>query len=157
VAVTPEDTTASLTEKLGELGGQLLLDTLPRWLAGKITPRAQDESQVTYAGLLRRKDGRIDWTKSAEQIARRCRAFYPWPGAFTSWDRKRLKVLNARPLAMNVPAEAPGKVVQFNSHIAVVTGEGLLVLQELQLAGKRPLPAEHFARGQRSFVGSILP
>jgi methionyl-tRNA formyltransferase len=156
VDIASEDTTASLTEKLGQLGGQLLLDTLPHWLAGEVTPREQDESQATYAGMLRREDGRITWTKPAEQIARRCRAFYPWPGAFTFWDEKRLKVLSARPLFVNLPTEAPGKVVQVNSNIAVVTGEGLLILEELQLAGKRPLSAEEFARGQREFVGSLL-
>jgi methionyl-tRNA formyltransferase len=156
VDITSKDTTASLTEKLGQLGGQLLLDTLPRWLTGEVTPREQDDSQATYAGMLRREDGRITWTKPAEQIARRCRAFYPWPGAFTSWNEKRLKVLSARPLFVNLPAEAPGKVVQVNSNIAVVTGEGLLILEELQLAGKRPLSAEEFARGQRHFVGSLL-
>jgi len=156
VDIASEDTTASLTEKLGQLGGQLLLDTLPHWLAGEVTPREQDESQATYAGMLRREDGRIDWTEPAEKIARRCRAFYPWPGAFTFWDEKRLKVLSARPLFVNLPTEAPGKVVQVNSNIAVVTGEGLLILEELQLAGKRPLSAEEFARGQREFVGSLL-
>ena len=154
--ITPEDTTASLTEKLGQLGGQLLLDTLAHWLAGDITPREQDESHATYAGMLRREDGRIDWTEPAEKIARRCRAFYPWPGAFTFWDEKRLKVLRARPLSVDVPGETPGKVVQFNSNVAVVTGEGLLILDKLQLAGKRPLSAEAFARGHRDFVESLL-
>jgi methionyl-tRNA formyltransferase len=156
VDITPEDTTASLTEKLGQLGGQLLLDTLPRWVAGDVTPMKQDESQATYARLLRRQDGRIDWMEPAERIARRCRALYPWPGAFTFWNGKRLKVLSARPLSVNVPAEASGKVVQFDSRIAVVAGEGLLILEKLQLAGKRSLPAEEFARGQRGFVGALL-
>lgn len=156
IDITPEDTTASLTEKLGQLGGQLLLDTLPCWLAGQVTPRKQDESQATSTRLLRREDGRIDWTEPAEQIARRCRAFHPWPGAFTFWRGKRLKVLSARPLSVDVHGETPGKVVQFNSNIAVVTGEGLLLLDKLQLAGKRPLSAEAFARGQRDFVESLL-
>jgi methionyl-tRNA formyltransferase len=156
VDITPEDTTASLTEKLGQLGGQLLLDTLPRWVAGDVQPMKQDEGRATYAGLLRRQDGRIDWMEPAERIARRCRALHPWPGAFTFWNGKRLKVLGARPLSVNVPAEAPGKVVQFDSRIAVVAGEGLLILEELQLAGKRSLSAEEFARGQRGFVGALL-
>jgi len=156
IDITPEDTTASLTEKLGQLGGQLLLDTLPCWLAGRVTPRKQDESQATSTRLLRREDGHIDWTEPAEQIARRCRAFHPWPGAFTFWRGKRLKVLSARPLSVDVPGETPGKVVQFNSNIAVVTGEGLLLLDKLQLAGKRPLSAEAFAHGQRDLVESLL-
>jgi methionyl-tRNA formyltransferase len=156
VDIMPEDTTASLTEKLGQLGGQLLLDTLPRWVAGDVTPMKQDESQATYARLLRRQDGRIDWMEPAERIARRCRALYPWPGAFTFWNGKRLKVLSGHPLSVNVPAEVPGTVVQFDSKIAVVAGEGLLILEKLQLAGKRSLSAEEFARGQRGFVGALL-
>jgi methionyl-tRNA formyltransferase len=154
--IQPEDTTASLTEKLGRLGGQLLLDTMPRWLASEVTPQKQDDSQATYAHTLRKEDGHIAWTEPAEQIARRCRAFQPWPGVFTSWQGKRLKVLTARPLAVDLPGEELGRVVQFDSHTAVVTGQGLLVLEELQLAGKRPSFAEAFVRGQRGFVGSLL-
>jgi len=156
VDIAPEDTTASLTEKLGRLGGQLLLNTLPCWLAGEITPKGQDESQATYARLLRREDGRINWTEPAVQIARRCRAFHPWPGAFTLWGDRELKVLRARPLSANTSGELTGKVVRVNSEIAVVTGSGLLILEELQLAGKRPLSAEEFVHGQRKFVGSLL-
>jgi methionyl-tRNA formyltransferase len=150
------DTAASLTEKLGQLGGQLLLDTLPGWLAGEIKPMKQDEAQATFAGLLRRQDGRIDWTEPAEQIARRCRAFHPWPGTFTVWGEKRLRVLSARALSVDLPAQVPGEVVQSDSNIAVVTAKGLLILEKLQLSGKRPLSAEEFARGQRGFVGSLL-
>jgi len=156
VGIAPKDTTASLTEKLGHFGGQLLLDTLPHWLAGEITPRKQDDSQATYAGLLRREDGRINWREPATLIARRCRAFHPWPGTFTLWGEKELKVLRARPLSARVSDKVPGKVVQFDSDVAVATGSGLLVLEKVQLAGKRPLPAEEFVRGRRDFVGSLL-
>jgi len=155
VDIAPEDTTASLTEKLGRLGGQLLLDTLPRWLAGEITPRKQDDSKATYARPLHKEDGHINWREPAMLIARRCRAFYPWPGTFTFWGSKKLKILRARPLAVETN-EDPGQVVQFDSEIAVTTGSGLLILEEVQLAGKRPLPADAFKRGQRDFVGSHL-
>jgi methionyl-tRNA formyltransferase len=154
--ITAQDTTASLTEKLGHLGAELLLDTLPHWLAGAIAPRQQDDGQATYAPVLRKEQGRIDWSAPAELIARRCRAFDPWPGTFTSWQGQHLKVLAGRPIAAQRPAEIPGSVVQLDSAVAVVTGEGLLVLEELQLAGRRPMSAEDFAHGQRSFVGSVL-
>ena len=154
--VLSDDTTASLTERMGHLGAQLLLETLPRWIAGEITPTKQDESQATYAGLLRREDGRIHWADPAEQIARRCRALYPWPGAYALWQDRELKLLRARPLATQIPAEPPGKVVSAESQIAVVTGNGLLILDEIQLAGKRRLSAQEFVRGQPSFMGSIL-
>jgi len=155
VDIAPEDTTASLTEKLGRVGAQLLLDTLPRWLAGEIAPQEQDDDQATYAGVLRREDGRIDWTEPAARIAQRCRAFYPWPGTFTFWGKRQLKVLRARPLAAVVSAP-PGTVMQVDAETAVATGSGLLVLEKVQLGGKRSLAVDAFVHGQRTFVGSIL-
>jgi len=155
VDIAAEDTTASLAEKLGHLGATLLMDTLPRWLAGDILPQKQDDGRVTYAGLLRREDGRIDWTESAAQISRRCRAFYPWPGTFCSWGKKELKVLHARPLPSALSAP-PGKVMRVDSAVVVATGNGLLVLEKVQLAGKRPMLADPFVRGQHGFVGSTL-
>jgi len=151
-----QDTSASLTEQLGQLGAQLLLDTLPLWLAGEISPQEQDDSQATYAPVLRKEDGRIDWNEPAARIARRCRAFAPWPGTFTTWQGQRLVVHRAQPLAAAPVSEVPGKVLQHNAGIVVATGDGLLVLQELQLAGRRRTSGGEFARGQRGFVGSVL-
>ena len=155
VDIAKDDTTGSLTEKLGQLGGTLLAETLPRWLAGEVTPLPQGSSPTPYARQLRREDGHIQWGEPAEMIARRCRAFYPWPGAFTHWGQRQIKVLRARPQAAE-SGKAPGTVVQVGAQIAVITGSGLLVLDEFQLAGKRPLPALEFVRGQSAFVGALL-
>jgi len=154
--ITEEDTTASLTEKLGVLGARLLVETLPQWLAGGITPRPQEDSPTPYAAQLRREDGRIQWAEPAERIARRCRAFYPWPGAFTLWGDKEIKVLRALPSPAEVAGAPPGTVLQLGHSIAVATGSGSLILKDLQLAGKRPLTADVFLLGQRGFVGSVL-
>lgn len=154
--IAPDDTTASLAERMGHLGAQLLLDTLPRWMAGEITPQKQDDSRATYTKLLRREDGHIRWADTAEEIGRHCRAFQPWPGAFTLWGEQQLKVLGARPAATQFPGEAPGTVVQLHAQVGVVTGDGLLVLEEVQLAGKRALPMQDFIRGQRRIVGAVL-
>jgi methionyl-tRNA formyltransferase len=154
--ILPEDTTASLTEKLGHLGGQLLLDTLPQWMAGGITPRQQDDTRATYARLLRREDGRIDWAECAEEIARRVRAYYPWPGAFALWRDREVKLLRAHAIRKEMPDRLPGSVVRVDSEIAVVTGQGLLIIEELQLTGRRRLAARQFVLGQRDFVGSVL-
>jgi methionyl-tRNA formyltransferase len=156
IGIAPDDTTASLTEKLGDLGARLLLDTLPRWLAGEVTPEKQDDSRATYTRLLRREDGHIRWADTAEKIGRQCRAFYPWPGAFAFWGGQQIKVLRARPVAAQFPGEQPGRVVQLDSQVGIVTGDGLLVLEQVQLAGKRVLPIVDFIRGQRSFVGAVL-
>ncbi len=154
--VEGDDTTASLTEKLGVLGGQLLLDTLPLWLAGGIEAKKQDNRRATYARPLRRNNGRIDWSDPADEIDRIVRACHPWPGAFTYWRETQLKLIRVQPVPVNVGCETAGTVTLLESHPAVVTGQGLLVLEELQLAGKRRLPANEFIRGQRGFVGSTL-
>jgi methionyl-tRNA formyltransferase len=156
IGIAPDDTTASLTEKLGGLGARLLLDTLPHWMAGEVMPEQQDDSRATYTRLLRREDGHIRWADTAEGIGRQCRAFYPWPGAFAFWGEQQIKVLLARPVATQFPGEQPGTVVQLHSQVGVVTGDGVLVLEQVQLAGKRVMPMEDFVRGQRTFVGAVL-
>jgi methionyl-tRNA formyltransferase len=156
IGIASDDTTASLTEKLADLGARLLLDTLPRWMAGQVMPEQQDDSQATYTRLLRREDGHIRWSDPAEGIGRQCRAFYPWPGAFAFWGGQQIKVLRAHPMAAQFPGEQPGIVVQFHAQIGVVTGAGILILEQVQMAGKRIMPIEDFVRGQRDFVGAVL-
>jgi methionyl-tRNA formyltransferase len=153
--IHPDDTTASLSARLAELGAELLLEVLPGWLSGELTPQPQDDAQATYCGLIRKEDGGIDWTQPAEFIARQVRAYNPWPGAFTFWRGQRLKVLRARPV--EAPTDSPpGTVTLVERLPGVITGEGVLLLEEVQLAGKRAMPADVFIRGHRDFVGSRL-
>lgn len=157
LAIAPDDTTATLTTRLAHLGAALLLDTLPAWLAGEITPQSQDAAHVTLAPMIEKSEGAIVWARPAEEIARLVRAFTPWPGAFTTWHGQGFKVLRARPDASWSGAEEPGTVIAHHgSEIAVATGAGALVLETVQLAGKKALEAGTFARGQRGFVGSVL-
>lgn len=155
ISIDDTDTTGTLTPKLARLAADLLIETLPRILAGEIIPRPQDEARATMFKTIRKEEGRIDWTRSAIEIVRRVRAFNPWPSAFTFWNGVQLKILRAQPStsSANTP---PGKVIQRGTEIAVAAGEGVLVLQEIQLAGKRAMTIEEFARGQRKFVGSIV-
>lgn len=151
------DTTASLTAKLAELGSQLLIETLPAWLAGEIEARPQDDAQATYCRPLSKQDGRLDWARSAAHLDRQVRACDPWPGAYTTWEGKRLKVLRARPVAGWQGEGKPGTVVELEAGgLAVVAGRGALQLLEVQLAGKKPMAAGPFARGQRYLVGGSL-
>ncbi len=154
--ILPDDTTATLAERLAERGARLLIETLPRWLRGEITPQPQDEQQATYAPMLRKEDGWIRWEEPAELIERKVRAYYPWPTAMTRWRGKLLKVLRAVAISQEEKTAPPGTVIAWNEGAAVVTGEGLLVLQEVQLEGKRPLPIGDFLRGARGFVGERL-
>lgn len=154
--ISPQDTRGSLSAKLAQLGADLLVDTLPRWLASEIEPWPQNHSQATYSRIISKRDGRINWTQSAVEIWRRCRAYHPWPSTYTRWRGKLLKVLTAEALPHGSGQGEPGQVVALDEGLAVATGEGALLLREVQLAGKRAMDAEDFARGRRDFVGSVL-
>jgi len=155
IQIAPDETTETLSAKLAQLGAELLIETLPAWLAGQIEPIPQDESQATYAPRIKKEDGRILWHHSATEIDRQIRAFTPWPGTYCYWQGKPLKILKARPLQAESPAP-PGTVIEHKGEIAVTTGEGLLILERVQLAGKRAMEIQDFIRGQRLFLGSTL-
>jgi methionyl-tRNA formyltransferase len=154
--ISPADTQESLSTRLAQLGADLLMETLPRWLAGKIEPRPQDHSQATYSRVITKEDGLIDWSQSAVEIWRRCRAYYPWPSTYTYWRGKLLKILRAEPLPNWSGEGEKGQVVALDDGLAVITGKGALLLGTVQLAGKRAMSIADFARGQRDFVGSVL-
>lgn len=153
--IAPDDTTGSLTEKLASVGRELLLETLPGWLEGKLGTTPQDNSRSTMSRVLAREDGLIDWSKSAIAIERMVRAFNPWPSAFTHWHDQLFKIHTTR--ASNAQVEAPpGAVVQVGTEVGVCTGEGVLLLDQVQLAGKRAMGIDEFTRGHRDFVGARL-
>jgi len=155
VPIAADDTAGSLTEKLAVLGADLLVATLPRWLRGEIIPRQQPEEGATFAPRIEKGAGEIDWREPAVLIERRVRAYQPWPSAFTAWDGQRLKILRAR-AEQSVSAGEPGQVIAGDGGAGVVAGEGVLWLQEVQLAGKRPQPIDAFLRGAAGLVGSRL-
>lgn len=156
VAIELEDSAGSLGERLARLGAELLLDTLAPWLDGRIEARPQDGAQATYTKPVSKEDAVIDWALPAMEIWHRVRAYNPRPGARTWWEGDQLNVLRGRPLAEWKGQGGPGRVVQTTSGVAVVTGEGALLLEEIQLAGKRTMVAGDFVRGQRQFIGSEL-
>ncbi len=153
--IRPDDTTGALSERLAALGAELLVETLPDWLSGGIQPQPQDNALATHCGLLRKEDGRIDWARPAADIERHIRAMSPWPAAWTTWDGKLLRVLRAA-TAPGAPGEPPGMAVSDGRTARVQCGDGALELIEVQLEGKRPMPAGEFARGQRGFSGARL-
>jgi len=152
--IASQDSRGSLTEKLAYLGADLLLETLPRWLKGEIAPQPQEDDKTTYTKILKKEDGLIDWSMSSVEIWRQVRAYNPWPSAYTDFEGRTLKILRARPIKGE--QKEPGLVVATKEGAAVVTGEGLLALEEVQLAGKRAMGIAEFLRGQRGFVGSRL-
>lgn len=156
VPLPPDARTGSLTIELFELGSALLVDTLVRYANGAIDPVPQDDSQATYTRLLSRADGAIDWRMPAEQIERMTRAYDPWPGAYTSWNGRQLKVVSAHVEHSQVDAP-PGRLLDLAGAVAVATGAGLLVLEKVQPAGKGTMPADAWRRGARGCERFDLP
>lgn len=158
-AVVPtrdDDTAVTLGDRLAAQGADLLAETLPRWARQEIAPRPQPESGVTTAPQIRKEDGRADWTLSADELWRRWRAYQPWPGLYTDCQGRNLKLVQVRPLPGWRGNEPPGRVVSTRQGVAVATGEGALLLDEVQLAGKRAMPTADFCCGQQDFVGALL-
>jgi methionyl-tRNA formyltransferase len=153
--IAPDDTTGSLTDKLAQLSAQLLIETLPGWLSGATTPVPQREEGTTYTKMLSKADGEIDWSLPAVDIERMVRAFQPWPGCYTRWRGRTLKVVAATPLRGK--RDQQGKVIPLDDIAGVQTGDGIIALRQVQLEGKRQMDIAEFLRGQRDFIGSTLP
>jgi methionyl-tRNA formyltransferase len=157
--VAAVDNTGTLTEKLSIIGAHILQEALIGWKRGDITPREQDEAGANYFAQIKKEDGEIDWHKPAKEIWRRVRAFNPWPGCYTTWNGRQLKINEAAVLDGGEPGDA-GKVVNIGGHedaAGIATGYGILQVLELQLEGKRAMKTAEFLRGQRGFIGSELP
>jgi methionyl-tRNA formyltransferase len=153
IPVGEDDTTGTLTQRLAGRGAELLLRTLDGIEAGTLSPAPQDDALATYARKLEKDDGRIDWTRPAEEIARRVRGLSPWPGTFTGWRGRVLKVHRARPL----PGElAPGALQRVGGRVVAGTGSGVLELVEVQPEGKSRMEGEAWWRGARPANGEKL-
>jgi methionyl-tRNA formyltransferase len=168
--VRSDDTTATLSERLAALGAEALLETLAPWVAGTLTPNPQNEAEATLTRPLRREDGRIDWAAMpATIIERMIRAYDPWPGAYTSYNGRLLKLWQATVIEDAVTGTAPGHVLNRDEaapllqalglrwpRLLVVTAEGLLLLRRVQPEGKRVMGGDEFMRGQPGVAGAQL-
>ena len=149
LSIRPEDTAGSLSSRLAEEGANLLVETLPGYLAGGLTPIAQDETRATYASMLTKEQGELDFSKPAEALERQVRAFQPWPGAYAFFQGEMLKVLRAH-VDGSVAVPSQRSIIQ--NLPAVGTTSGWLVLDEVQPAGKRPMSGDVFLRGARQWT-----
>lgn len=155
VMIAPDETAATLHDKLAERAGPLLLTALRLYLRGLLTPVPQKDEQATFAPQIRKEDGQIDWTTPAVEIDRLVRAFTPWPGTFTHWNGKLLKIIAGQPLEGRLE---PGQVAAHSGcPIVIGTGSGLYAPTELQIGGKKRLAAVDFCNGNREFIGAVLP
>ena len=145
-----------LSDALAELGSALLLETLDKLEEGKITPVPQDESKATYAGLITKKDGQIDFSRPAAEIERKIRGFDPWPGAYCFCDGQMLKLWKAEAPGL-ATEEKDGTVLSAGKDgLKVACGGSVLIISELQAAGKKRMKASDYLRGHRIEAGSML-
>lgn len=147
--LTPDHTAGAVTQALSTLGADLLIETLPDYLAGKIAPTPQPEEGATYAPMLKKEDGLLDFTKPAAELERRVRAMNPWPGAWFEWNGAPLKVHKA--WVAEGKAEAGKRLVEQNQP-TVAAGSGFLILEEVQPPGKKPMNGKSFLAGARNWL-----
>jgi methionyl-tRNA formyltransferase len=149
VNILPNDTGGSLHDRLAQIAPEALLESL-RLLAAGTAPRIpQENARATYAPKLKREDGQIDWSESAEAIERKIRAYNPWPGAFMRVDHQNLKIFSASFVDLN---GQPGEFLRSDKDLIVATGKGALSLADVQLEGKRRMSAGEFLRGHTGLV-----
>jgi len=147
MAIAPDDTAETLAPKLAAAGADLTVETLRGLQGGTIRPRAQDDARATLAPILKKEDGRIDFSRAAGEIVNRLRGFQPWPGAYTNFRGKNLQVWRAAALERQI---APRELKLEGERVLVGCGEGTAMeLQEIQVEGKRRMPAGDFVRGYR--------
>ena len=161
VPIGAEETQPELAARLAEEGAALLSETLPRWLRDEIEPVPQGEEGATLTRTLQKEDGLLDWDRPAEELARRVRALQPWPGTYTHWDGRLLKVLQARAVEVTEAPEAPGTVgvstdAAGRKCLVVWTPQGALELVRVQLEGKAVVEARSLLSGYPQMVGSVL-
>lgn len=156
VTILPEDTSATLRLKMMKAGAELLLETLDKY--HEITPQKQDESKITFAAKLTKDLGHIDWNKSAEDIHNLVRGLQPWPGGYTFFKDKQLKVFSTEVILLEVVTPSAGTVVEINKQGFVVsTGKGYLCIKDVQLSGGKRMDSASFIRGHQLEKGYQFP
>ena len=155
------ESSTSLTQRLFEIGARRLVSRLDLWADNKISARPQDETQATYTQSLKKDAGEADVHLSAEMLQRKERALNPWPGVYTTWEGRRLKILEAS-LLTGGQVEVPAGVVRVRSReskgcLVLGTGDGALALERVQLSGKKPVSARDFIAGHQAIDGAKLP
>lgn len=154
--IAPDQTAADLFPLLAEQGAELMVETLAGLEAGTIVPRKQDDSQATPAPILTREDGRVDFTRAAQEVYNRWRGFQPWPGAYTALGGKKLAIHKLTPVEPKQKLQ-PGEILIESGRFFVACGQGTwLELLELQMEGKKRMSAAEFLRGAQLKSGQSL-
>ncbi len=148
--ILPDDTALSLSERIAGAGARLLISTIPGYVDGAILPKSQEEIGVTYAPLIKKEDGLLDFSRPAAELERKVRAYHPWPSAFFYLTEMLVKVHKAHTVPLT-EAALPGKRVLYQGMPAIAARDGLLVLDEIQCAGKKAMACKAFLAGYRDW------
>ena len=154
--IHPEDTAATLHDRLAVKSAAILIDTLKAFADNRIQPVPQDHSLATYAPMLTKDDGLINWNQSAESLINFIRGVTPWPGAYTFIGDQRLKIFKSHPHAVEIK-ESPGTVLEgFADELRVATAKGALCVEEIQGESGKRMVTKDFLRGHKIPPGSVL-
>lgn len=156
INISPKEAFKILHDKLAEIGAEMLIHILPKLSTGEVAFQPQDDTQATFTKILTKEDGKIDWHKPAVEIERQIRALAEWPGAYTSFKGKALKILEADMLNLSAEGEAGRVFLTRDREVAVKAGQNCLNLQKLQIEGGKPMSAKEFILGHADFIGTIL-
>lgn len=156
ISLNGRETLAEVHDRLAQLGAETLVPTLRDFLTGKIEAKTQDNSQASYIKTLKKEDGRIVWTKSARDIERLIRAYTPWPGAYSVWQGKIIKILEASHDVLPINDKKAGQVFLSDDNLAIQCGQDSLLILKLQLEGSRPLDSKAFLNGNSALIGATL-
>jgi len=154
--IAPDQTEPELEKTMAELAAKHIAEDLLLVASGKIYPEIQDHSKATFTKIINKEDGLVDWSKSATQIFNQFRAYAAWPGIYTFFDGKRLKIISCKPFEIGVQDSASGKVFINEDRIFVYCGQGSLELLNLQIEGKNTSSAKDFILGHNNFIGTLL-
>lgn len=157
IPIEADETAGRLHHRLSRMGADLLVETLAGLIRGSIRPQAQKHDRATYAPMLKKKDGHLHWHRPAAHLDALVRAMTPWPGAFCYLDGRMLKILKAHPIARVETQAPPGTVVEgFPDELRIAADPGILVIEELQGASGKRMPARDFLRGHPVAAGTVL-
>ena len=154
-SIGPEENAVELGRRLAVMGADLLVESLAGLVEGRLVPEPQDSAQATYAPLLKKEDGQMDWARDAQTLHNQVRGLQPWPGAYTSFRGHALHIWKSRVWDGRLAQASPGKLAGLKPPV-VSCGSGCLELLEVQLEGRKRIPAADFANGQRLIENEVL-
>ena len=157
VEINDKISTPELSLILAHEGADLLLKILPDWIEEKIEPKPQNENEATFSLIIKKEDGKIDWSKSAAEIERQIRAFHPWPGSFSKIAGRKIKIMEAGIEEREEPLKKIGEIfLNKNGQLCVKTKKGSFIPKIVQAEGNKEMEAADFLRGHKEIIGQIL-